>query len=404
MDFFCIGWKISFDFKIIVNERSTRVPSRKQHHKLRDLNAKFNFETNNNMSSSTNGPDMQAIEKRARRLTITKMPSRPDDIPAGYVLGMGNPLLDMVSHVDNAFLTKYGLKPNNAILAEGIHAPMYEEIARHADVEYIAGGATQNSIRVCQWMLQSPNATSFIGSVGKDCEFGRKLKQVAESDGVKTYYYEADGHATGTCAVLVYDKERSLVANLAAANAFQFAHLTTSEVRDAVERAHIIYSAGFFLTLPDGPKSALEIAKHACEHDKVYCLNFAAPFICSFFHDPLMSIIPYADFVFANESEATEFAKKMGWNASDLTEIAHKVAALPKQNGSRGRVVVFTQGSDPTIVYADGHATLYPVVPLARSAIVDTNGAGDAFVSFRFCLALVYLTNVFIFFVENFLL
>jgi hypothetical protein len=29
-----------------------------------------------------------------------------------------------------------------------------QELAVMADVEYIAGGATQNSIRVAQWMLQ----------------------------------------------------------------------------------------------------------------------------------------------------------------------------------------------------------------------------------------------------------
>jgi len=323
----------------------------------------------------------QAVEKKARRLTITSKPSpRPNDIPGGYVLGMGNPLLDMVTHVEKEFLAKYDLKLNNAILADPKHATMYEEIARHESVEYVAGGATQNSIRVCQWMLQSPGATSFIGSVGKDCNFGNKLREVANKDGVSTYYYEADGHQTGTCAVVVHEKERSLVANLAAANAFESAHLDTPEVKEAVRRAHIIYSAGFFLTLPEGPKSALEIAKHASEHDKIYCLNFAAPFICTFFHDQLMSILPYADYVFANESEAAEFAKKMGWDTSDLAEVAAKVAALPKHNGSRGRCVVFTQGSDPTIVFAEGHVTLYPVVPVPSHLIVDTNGAGDAFV------------------------
>lgn len=31
---------------------------------------------------------------------------------------------------------------------------MYKELAAQSDVEYIAGGATQNSIRVAQWMLQ----------------------------------------------------------------------------------------------------------------------------------------------------------------------------------------------------------------------------------------------------------
>jgi hypothetical protein len=35
-------------------------------------------------------------------------------------------------------------------------------------VQYIAGGATQNSIRVAQWMLHVPGSTAYFGAVGTD--------------------------------------------------------------------------------------------------------------------------------------------------------------------------------------------------------------------------------------------
>ena len=50
-------------------------------------------------------------------------------------------------------------------------------------VEYIPGGATQNSIRIAQWMLQVAGATSYLGCVGKD-DFGKKMKETATKDGV----------------------------------------------------------------------------------------------------------------------------------------------------------------------------------------------------------------------------
>ena len=50
-------------------------------------------------------------------------------------------------------------------------------------VEYIPGGATQNSIRIAQWMLQVAGATSYMGCVGKD-EFGTKMQETATKDGV----------------------------------------------------------------------------------------------------------------------------------------------------------------------------------------------------------------------------
>jgi len=44
-------------------------------------------------------------------------------------------------------------------------------------------------------------------------------------------------------------------------------------------------------------------------------------------------------------------------------------------------VVIFTHGKEPTIVCIEGVVSLIPVKPIDKSKIVDTNGAGDAFVA-----------------------
>ena len=46
----------------------------------------------------------------------------------------------------------------------------------------------------------------------------------------------------------------------------------------------------------------------------------------------------------------------------------------------RSRLVVITQGSENVIVVEKGQVTQYPVTKLASEKIIDTNGAGDAFV------------------------
>ena len=43
---------------------------------------------------------------------------------------------------------------DSAILAEEKHLPLYKELVDSYKVQYIAGGATQNAIRVAQWMSQ----------------------------------------------------------------------------------------------------------------------------------------------------------------------------------------------------------------------------------------------------------
>ena len=54
----------------------------------------------------------------------------------------------------------------------------------------------------------------YIGCIGKDA-FGETMKTQLEADGVAGHFMEVEDKPTGTCAVLVKDNERSLIANLA---------------------------------------------------------------------------------------------------------------------------------------------------------------------------------------------
>ena len=258
------------------------------------------------------------------------------------IMGFGNPLLDISANVSQATMDEWGVKPGDIILADegGKHKPLYGKLTKDYAVEYIAGGATQNSIRVAQWVMGKPGSTAFVGCVGKD-QFGDKLEQAARGDGVNAAYMKHPETPTGTCAVLVKGGERSLVANLSAANCYEISHYETAEIQELVTAANIVYCAGFFLTV--SPPTMIALGKHVAEKHKTFCLNLSAPFICQFFKDPLLSVMPYVDFLFGNESEAAEFGKAMGWG-EELDVVALKAAAMPKESGSRPRVVVFTQG------------------------------------------------------------
>jgi len=186
--------------------------------------------------------------------------------------------------------------------------PLYKELVDSYKVQYIAGGATQNAIRVAQWMFQTPGvsqlkpkeekkrrgsflllspppfslpaltppslspslpprqSTSFFGCIGQDA-FGAELQKCAEEDGVNAYYKEDTEAPTGTCAVLVKDGERSLCANLGAANKFTAEHLASVKAKEMIAEAQMFYVASFFLTV--SVESLLEVANHAVEHNKV---------------------------------------------------------------------------------------------------------------------------------------
>lgn len=147
-------------------------------------------------------------------------------------------------------------------------SPFSSKLSAVRQVQYIAGGATQNSVRVAQWMLHNePDSTGFMGAIGADA-FGEKLGACTKKDGVETHYFVDPETPTGTCAVLVNSENRSMVANLSAANKFDPAHLSTDRAKEMIESARFFYIAGFFLTV--SVDAILGVAKHSMEKNKVW--------------------------------------------------------------------------------------------------------------------------------------
>ncbi|VVT49502.1 uncharacterized protein SAPINGB_P002301 [Magnusiomyces paraingens] len=310
------------------------------------------------------------------------------------LVALGNPLLDIQVNVDKAYLDKYDLKENDAILVEDKHMPIFAEASAKPGVKFIAGGAAQNAARGAQYVLP-PNSVVYFGSVGKD-EYSEQLLKANEVAGVKSAYLVHDDIPTGKCAALINgENHRSLVTDLAAANHYKLEHLKAPENWALVEGAKYYYVGGFHLTVC--PPAINAIGEHASQHtDKTFVINLSAPFLCQFFQEPMDSSSPYWDVLIGNESEAAAWAEAHGLadKKDDVKAIAAAIAVLPKANAEKPRVVIITQGTDPTVVAKASKATTgfgadadaskvditeFPVRKIAASEIVDTNGAGDAF-------------------------
>lgn len=153
---------------------------------------------------------------------------------------MGNPLLDISATVDQTFLKKYNLEPDNAILADKQHIPLYDELVNEHHADFIAGGSVQNALRVAQWILGKPNIVTFFGCVGED-KYSKILEDKARTAGVNVQYQYSSKDLTGTCAVCITGSHRSLCANLAAANNFTIEHVLKPENYKYVEEAQYYY-------------------------------------------------------------------------------------------------------------------------------------------------------------------
>jgi len=146
-----------------------------------------------------------------------------------------------------------------------------------------------------------------------------------------------------------------------------------------VQKAKIIYSAGFFATVsPDSMKLA---SQEKMKDSNLYCMNLSAPFLMQVppFKAVFVETMPYVDYLFGNETEARTWAETEGWETQDVEFIATRLSLIPSAK-ERKRTVVITQGSDPTIVCVNGLCKKFPVITLPKEKLVDTNGAGDSYV------------------------
>jgi len=174
------------------------------------------------------------------------------------------------------------------------------------------------------------------------------------------------------------------VTDLRSAEKFEPSHLSSPEVAPLVDSAMVFYVEGYFLT--HGLESILEIGKKASNASKVFVLNLSAPFIAGFPFKKdeetfFNKVVPYCDIIIGNESEAQAWASANGLPADgmDIKTIAKTLALRPKSNDDP-RYVIFTQGSEETILVSSADPDSPKVFPVrVIDEIVDTNGAGDAF-------------------------
>ncbi|CAF1012416.1 unnamed protein product [Rotaria magnacalcarata] len=178
---------------------------------------------------------------------MTNESSDYKNINDGTIFGIGNPLLDIIAEVPISFLETYNLKANDAILAADAHRELNESVLHdYPNHRFVAGGATQNSMRAATWLLQQPNICVYMGCVGED-KYHPLLHDAAAKSGLllsyQVYANPKEQIQTGTCAVLITGNNRSLVANLGAANHFTIEHLDEPKNKQLIEKAKIFYTA-----------------------------------------------------------------------------------------------------------------------------------------------------------------
>ena len=193
------------------------------------------------------------------------------------IVAIENPLLDIQLEIEtDELLKKYGLTHGQACLADEKHQPLFAEIWGNDKKVVVPGGSSLNSIRAANHMLKDthPGKCAFFGSIGRD-EIGKTLQNELERTGIHGFFSIDEETPTGSCAVLVHDKERTLCANLAACVKYKVEHLAANLA--AIESAAFLYTSAFFIT--SNYDALLNYARFAAEKNKPLGYNLSACFL-----------------------------------------------------------------------------------------------------------------------------
>ncbi|KAF8321238.1 Ribokinase-like protein [Clavulina sp. PMI_390] len=299
-----------------------------------------------------------------------------------HLIVVGNPLLDLIVLNGAPLVKKYSLKANDSVFATPERVSIYDDILQHHNPVLIPGGDI-NIARAAAYILP-PNDVVFIGSIGDDTR-GQKLARANQAEGVLSAFHVERGADTGSCAVLVQDSSRSLVANLCAAHRYKVSHLYNPGIQRLLASPQHIYISGYFLS--HGMQSALQLVSTALERQQYITVNLAAPQICTKYRDNLNHIMTCADFVIGNVEEVQAWAAANGLTSKSISAIALHLFRMGKLGVQRPRYVIITNGSEPTTVVSESLSppsspvciTEHPVDPIPARDVVDTTGAGDSF-------------------------
>lgn len=216
--------------------------------------------------------------------------------------------------------------------------PLYDELWNMEGRQAIPGGSALNSARSTNWMLKGlgqEGQVTYFGSIGND-EKGQHLEKDLSDNGVIGNFHK-DAAPTGTCAVLVNDQERTLVANLAAACNYNIEHLRSN--MSALQNAKIIYSTSFFIT--SNKEALLEVGKYASDNNVPFGFNLSAAFLIQFELPTVHAALEHADFIFANEDEADAYAASQNIEGG-RHGVAKALASYKKSNTQRQRIAIVT--------------------------------------------------------------
>ena len=276
------------------------------------------------------------------------------------VYGIGNALVDIVTEVDEQFLTSHNIEKGLMTLVDEEHQTRVSNAINMSKSNKQCGGSAANSIIA---VSQFGGSSYYSCKVAND-ELGDFYMKDLNANGVDSNLIkeELEDGITGKCLVMTAE-DASRTMNTFLGITSNYSRYEIKE--DALKDSQYLYLEGYLVTSDNGV-DAMKYAKKLAEDNGVHtALTFSDPSMVKYFKEPMESVVGASvDLLFCNEEEAKLFTGK-----DSLIEAREAL----KRDAKR---FVITLGKNGAMIF-DGD-TFVDIEPYKVQAI-DTNGAGDLF-------------------------
>ena len=274
------------------------------------------------------------------------------------VIGIGNALVDVLSHESEEFLSRHDLTKGTMHLIDEPQARrLYDAMGQTVA---ISGGSAANTI---VGVASFGGRAQYVGKV-RDDQLGDVFSHDLRATGVDYETAAAtSGPSTGRCLILVTpDAQRTMNTFLGASF-----HLGPTDIDPgAVTRARILYLEGYLFDPPAAQEAFRAAASLAHASGRKVSLTLSDPFCVDRHRAAFIDLVEHhVDILFANEAEICALYQAKDFDGALQQVRRHcEIAALTRS--ARGSVVV--AGNEVHVI--DAH-------PVAK--VVDTTGAGDLY-------------------------
>ncbi len=273
------------------------------------------------------------------------------------VFGLGNPIIDIILHVDDSIIASLGLEKGSMNLVDTERQKQILKSAAGLPLTTALGGSCANTMVMT---AQLGGKTAYGGKLGKD-PLGDDYQNQLIKNGVTSYLVKQDGMTGSTIILVNPEAERTMNTHLGMCQAFSKDDLS----KEGIQNADYLYVEGYLwdtTVQQEAVIAALEMAKAA---DTKIALTLSDSFCVERHKEEFQQLMDnYVDILFCNNQEAEIISGRKNPD-SQLEKISQSVDHVILTLGEIGSKIRYNDN----IVNIDAF----------KAKAIDTTGAGDSF-------------------------